>query len=293
MIARIPSSAPPNCVARPLLTVRPHHPRAGAISRDDSRITLCACPVARTAGRRSSSMEPAAEGARTPACDSPTSGNLVVLRAAPLGAAHSAPYSERHRSPTVVVVSERSATSVVPPPGPRRCAAVSPCAGPSRLKSFEPWLVKSLPVLPTAVRGTTGPLSDSPAPRRRPIRHAAPKSLPPVTQLPGPVIAKAVTVANAVTDGRPTGGPAAARECLTASASSTGPTAPTVRRTLTAPAARVGRLRSGERACSDAPPAGAVRTGRCPALHPTPPLPLPARRRTLPPPHDPALRRTR
>jgi len=153
---------------------RPGNSRAPPAGRgDDSRVTLCRHTVARGACRRSSSWEPVVRGAHVWACASPTRGNLIARGRPSLGGGRPEPYSERHRSPTVVVVPGRIPTAAVPGTRAGRSAVASPRVGPLQLKSFEPWPVMSLPLLPTAARTTAGPSSRASAFRRSPVHRAA------------------------------------------------------------------------------------------------------------------------
>ncbi|RPE34662.1 hypothetical protein EDD38_2989 [Kitasatospora cineracea] len=149
-------------------TTAVHRPRAGAMTVG-SRCVGALLRTSRVVGQAPGN--PPRGGARRSA-SFPHTREPDRTRAPSLGGARSEPYSERHRSPTVVVVRGRIATAAVPATGTGRSAVASPCVGPFQLKSFEPWPVKSLPLLPTAARPTAGPLSGTRVPRRPPITHA-------------------------------------------------------------------------------------------------------------------------
>lgn len=149
-------------------TTTVHRPRTGAMTVG-SRCVGALLRTSRVVGQAPGN--PPRGGARRSA-SFPHTREPDRTRAPSLGGARSEPYSERHRSPTVVVVRGRIATATVPATGTGRSAVASPWVGPFQLKSFEPWPVKSLPLLPTAARPTAGPLSKTRAPRRPPITHA-------------------------------------------------------------------------------------------------------------------------
>lgn len=161
-------------------TTAVHRPRTGAMTVG-SRCVGALLRTPRVVGQAPGN--PPRGGARRSACF-PHTREPDRTRAPSLGGARSEPYSERHRSPTVVVVRGRIATAAVPATGTGRSAVASPCVGPFQLKSFEPWPVKSLPLLPTAARPTARPLSGTRAPRRPPITHA-PRT--PGLPIPAPV----------------------------------------------------------------------------------------------------------
>ncbi|RAJ43230.1 hypothetical protein K353_02254 [Kitasatospora sp. SolWspMP-SS2h] len=269
-------------------------------------------------------------GARQSACF-PHKREPHRTRVPSLGGARSEPYSERQRSPTVPVVPGRIATAAVPATGAWRSPAASPCVGPFQLKSFEPWPVKSLPLLPTAARTTAGQLSRIPAFRRSPISHVTPTpglptpppSLPPNLQL-DPVSASASPPATS--HPVPTQTTRTARTSPTPLPQPLRTRSPRLRRPSVppcpppAPAGRVGQVGPD---CSAAPPTAATPTlapalplGRTVPLSPPPTrtlLPVgrgaarsvgplhvtpqettpPDLRRTPSSDHDPVLRRTR
>lgn len=144
---------------------------------DDSRVTVCGGTVAFTAGVRSSSLEPVAQGAHANCSHIPRTRDPCPTRVSLVGGVRLQSYSERHRSPSVVLVPVRFATTVAPVTGTGRSAAVSPPVGPSQLKSLESWLVTSprvtcLPGLSPTARPTAGPLPSAAAQHRSPVRHA-------------------------------------------------------------------------------------------------------------------------
>ncbi len=259
-------------------TVR--RPSAGAMTVG-SRCVVALLRASRPVGQAPGN--PPRGGARQSACF-PHTREPHRTRVPSLGGARSEPYSERQRSPTVPVVPGRIATAAVPATGAWRSPAASPCVGPFQLKSFEPWPVKSPPLLPTAARTTAGPLSRIPASRRSPISHATPTPglpAPPLnltpTLQPDPVSASASALA--------TSHPVPTRTMRTARTSPTPlpqplrTRSPRLRRPPVppcpppAPAGRVGQVGPG---CSAAPARSAApTTAATPTPTPTPALLLP------------------